>query len=119
MFITQFLTIYLDPEVVILLLLDHKCKEAEVTNNPSWAKELRSLVTLHSNKKISLMLIRLEEVRILETICGNLQDLEACSIKMIDNIVMIDNIEMADKIEMADIETIVQINMKKMSSMFQ
>jgi len=105
MFITRSLTIYLDLEGVILLL-DHKCKEAEVINNPSWAKELRSLVTLLHQMEINLA-IRLEELKIQETKCGNLQDPEACSIEMTDNI------------EIADIETIVQINMKKMSSMFQ
>jgi len=64
MFTTQSLTIYLDPEVVILLL-DHQPKAAEVTNNlPSWAKELRSLVTLsrvHHNMKINLVIL-LEEI---------------------------------------------------------
>ena len=64
MFTTQSLTIYLDPEVVILLL-DHQPKAAEVTNNhPSWAKELRSLVTL-SRVHHNMMITRLE-VRILE-----------------------------------------------------
>ena len=63
MFTTQSLTIYLDPEEVILLL-DHQPKAAEVTNNPSWAKELRSLVTLsrvHHNMKINLVIL-LEEI---------------------------------------------------------